>query len=202
MERRLTTIRDVVGEDEQLNYGIDKDTKKCDNLLECANYLIHLYNRTGHKYELTRTKIGKLLSILAFRYAREKIKLFQCSIFKWPNSGTIIRELNQYTNIYSYYVGLCQPEIKVISKKELKKRADLTKSFQEYPNLSDKVKKDIEEVFLNFAAYPSYELSKLLNPIVEHEGVCHGDIVDLEAIAQLDLKKFPDNKVLNYIFNR
>ena len=69
--------------------------------------------------------------------------------------------------------------------------------------IPDEVMKDIEELFYNFGAYSSYDLTMLLKPIVECEGVCRADSsIDLGAIANLDKNQFPNNKVVEFIFKK
>ena len=66
MKRHLTTIREL----------IDDNGIVCDTLYECAMYMIDLHSQAGWMYELTKLKLGELLSIVAFRYyIKEKTKL-------------------------------------------------------------------------------------------------------------------------------
>jgi hypothetical protein len=194
MKRHLTTIREL----------IDDNGIVCDTLYECAMYMIDLHSQAGWIYELTKLKLGELLSIVAFRYyIKEKTKLFDCDIYVYENCVPHIRMLNRYIDIVSDYGGGFFHCVRVISEEELNKKSDVLEAAKAYSHLTDEIKKDVKEVFLNFAAYPKVALKELLYPIVAYEGVCSKDqIIDLDAVAQLDLKKFPDNKVLNYIFNR
>ena len=68
------------------------------NLEQAANYLIQLFYKTGKKYSCTRTKIGKLLSIVAFSYARKNSLCFNEKIFKYDECGTIINELEAHVD--------------------------------------------------------------------------------------------------------
>jgi hypothetical protein len=56
------------------------------NLRECMNYLIQLFYKTDKRYSCTRSKISKLLSILAFKYAVYSIQLFDEKIFRYSKS--------------------------------------------------------------------------------------------------------------------
>lgn len=63
-------------------------------LKEITYYLIQQFYKTGEKYSCTQTKLGKLLSILAFKYARNGQKLFDTPIYKYPpRCGTLIKAL-------------------------------------------------------------------------------------------------------------
>jgi len=173
------------------------------NISACANYLIRFFFKTDKKYSCTRTKIEKLLSILAFRYASKGITLFDGSIY-WDRSTTVMRELVLfYTfDIYDQKRTMAD-ENKIIAPHELKEEndVDIPDVYMVRAIISDEVTKDIEVLFYNFGAYSSYDLTMLLKPIVEYEGVCRADSsIDLEAIARLDKNQFPDNKVVEFIF--
>ena len=169
---------------------------------ECANYLIQFFYKTEKRYSCTRTKIGKLLSILAFKYAAKDELLFLEEIYRYPNCGTAIKELrceverDVYIN-YPYEDGK-----KRIHKREVKANVDILRMCSDTSLLKPEIKEDIEDVFFNFGAYSPSDLSDVLNPIVEYEGICNSEgIIDLEKIILLH-DKLPGNKVLDYIFNR
>ena len=173
-------------------------------LMGCANYLIQFFYKTDKKYSCTRSKIGKLLSILAFKYAVKGIELFDEPIYRWSKCGTLIKGTNRvFSDVYvSYDMRPKQDAKKVIHPYEVNEEINVPNQYEKIYEIPCEVMKDIEDVFYNFGAYSQDDLSELLNPIVEYEGVCHGDIVDLEAIARLDKNQFPDNKVVEFIFKK
>lgn len=171
-----------------------------EHLARCNNYFIQLFYKTGKRYSCTRTKLGKLLSILAFKYAANDKLLFFEEIYCYPNCGTAIKELmceverDVYRN-YHYEDGK-----KRISKHELKANVDIPKMYPDTSLLKSELKKDIEDVFFSFGAYSQKDLSDVLNPIVEYEGICNSEgIIELEKIILLH-DKLPDNEVIKYIF--
>ena len=61
---------------------------------------------------------------------------------------------------------------------------------------------EIKNVFCEFGAYSQSDLSELLNPIVEHPGVCNDDgTINLESIKNLNKWDFLGNKAVEYIFS-
>lgn len=167
----------------------------------CANYLIQFFFKTEKKYSCTRMKVGKLLSILAFKYAVKGIELFYETIY-WDICNIIINELKLFYPIDCYYQKNPMDDAnKIIDPHELKEEIDISDFYKVKLTIPDEVMKDIEELFYNFGAYDSYDLSRLLKPIVGCEGICRPDgSIDLEAIAHLDKNQFPDNKVIEFIF--
>lgn len=168
---------------------------------ECANYLIQLFYKTDKRYSCTRTKIGKLLSILAFKYAVQKDEcLFPLEIYRYPKCGTLIIGIQMYVDRDVYHRYPYDNSKKRISRKELKENVDIPDSYKEIQSLSEEVKKDIEDVFFTFGAYSQEDLSEELNPIVEYEGICeNNDRINLDNLILL-IGKLPGNKVVDYIF--
>jgi hypothetical protein len=175
------------------------------NLRECMNYLIQLFYKTDKRYSCTRTKLGKMLSILAFKYACKGMKLFDETIYKYPNCGTSIYETScLFSNIYARaLLGENADGKKMISNVELNHMAYIPERYRDISRCYSMLKADIESLFLNFGAYSHSDLSDELNPIVEYEGICRPDgSIDLKAIAHLDKNQFPNNKVIEYIFKK
>jgi len=171
---------------------------------ECANYLIQFFYKTNKRYSCTRTKIGKLLSILAFKYAvkYDENIIFPWEIYRYPGCGTLIAGLQYYVDRDAYFAYPYDNSKKRISRNELNENVDIPDRYKDVSNLDPKLKEEIENVFFTFGAYSQVDLGEELNPIVEHEGICHADIVDLEAVACLDKNQFPDNKVVEFIFKK
>lgn len=168
---------------------------------ECANYLIQFFYKTDKRYSCTRTKIGKLLSIVAFKYAiKYDENIFPWDIYRYPECGTLIASVQHYVDRDVYFAYPYVNSKKSISRNELNENADIPNRYKEVSNISPRLKKDIEDVFFTFGAYSQVDLSEELNPIVEYKGICRPDgSIDLEAIASLDKNQFPDNKVVEYI---
>lgn len=173
------------------------------DFISCTNYLIQFFFKTEKKYSCTRMKIGKLLSILAFRYECKGIQLFDEVIY-WDICNTVINQLTLFYPIDTYYQKNPMDDAnKIIDPDELKEGIDIPDFYKVKLTIPDEVMKDIEELFYNFGAYDSYDLTRLLKPIVQHEGICRPNgSIDLEAIANLDKNHFPDNKVVEFIFKK
>lgn len=170
---------------------------------DCANYLIQFFYKTDKRYSCTRTKIGKLLSILAFKYAVQYDEcLFSEKIYRYPECGTLIASMQYYVERDVYFAYPYDNSKKRISRNELNENVDIPDRYKEISSLSSKIKEDIENIFFTFGAYSQVDLSEELNPIVEYEGICLPDgSINLDNIVFLH-DKLPGNKVLNYIFNR
>ena len=176
---------------------------RIENIGECANYLIQLFYKTEQRYSCTRTKIGKLLSILAFKYAvQDKEYIFPYEIYRYPECGTLIVWVQANVDRDIYFTYPYDNSKKRISRNELNENVDIPDCYKKISSLFPKVKDDIEDVFFAFGAYSQVDLSEELNPIVEYEGICLPDgSINLDNIVFLH-DKLPGNKVLNYIFNR
>lgn len=204
-KRRITIIIDEIDDD----VNDKKIITKVENILQseyvdffsCANYLIQFFYKTGKKYSCGRTKISKLLSILAFKYACKGIILFDEPIYRYPNCGTNIKSsCLLYRDTYIHNLPM-EDQKKMISKNELNSFSEIPKEYQKIDGLSSEIKMAIEDVFYNFGAYSRRDLSELLNPIVEYDGICntYGQI-KLQAISSLDASHFVNNKVVDYLF--
>ena len=169
-----------------------------------TNYLIQLFYKTDQKYSCTKTKIGKLLSILAFKYAVKEIELFDEKIYRYPKCGTLIKELGVRIPLDVYRRDFDEKDNdgkKMISVDELKHGTFIPKSYRDISMCYSWEREAIEDLFLNFGAYSTSDLADELNPIVEYKGICEPDgSINLEAIAHLDKNQFPNNKVVEYIF--
>lgn len=167
-------------------------------------YLVSLFFKTGRKYSCTSTKIGKILSILAFKYAYNGILLFDAEIKKYENCGTIIEDSCFWVYPDEYICGKAQNNKKYILD-ELKEPVDLPYNlYYRYEQLCQYdipsyIKKDVEEVFRYFGAYSKEDLSEVLNPIVDMLTTeCCGKI-DLSKISDIIDEVAQDNEVIKYI---
>lgn len=176
------------------------------NTKELAYYMIKMFYETDCKYSCTRTKIGKLISILAFKYATKGILLFDDPIYKYDNCGAYIKALSFWLYRDEYLCDEFQDDKKYISD-EFKKPKNLLAGFQERYNsldntlrgLTEEVKKEAEEVFRRFGSYSHVDLSDVLNPIVENTGTPSYGRIDLSRILPAIMETDPNNDVIKYI---
>ena len=182
-------------------------TDNCVNLREATNYLIQLFYQTNKRYSCTRTKLGKLLSILAFKYARKGEKLFDQTIYKYPPScGTLINELNFIVprDIYTRnIVDGNDPDNMTIINVSLSACANVPTQYKDIKTLSTPVREELEKVFNTFGTYPASELGKLLNPIVECiliNGSCNE--IDLSKVCGEAIEKIENNAIVEYIMQQ
>ncbi len=177
------------------------------NLNEAANYLIQLFYKTGMRYSCTRTKIGKLLSIVSFKYAQQGQQFFEESIYKYDDCGTAIKELTAHVD-RDVYIRCNYSD----DKKEYVEAIDDTLALPDVAlkycntdNLKEDAKKVIVEVFRKFASFSARQLGELINPIVNYEGVTRTDgIVDLTIFHALKKEDFQSSEhprvLIDYLF--
>ena len=175
----------------------DTDMKNLNmNLKEITYYLIQLFYKTGKKYSCTQTKLGKLLSILAFKYARNEQLLFNESISKYPpHCGTLIEDLVFIPkDIYIRDLDVEDPDKLKIINEPFDDKAEIPNNYMDINNLSDQVKKDIEDLFRLFGSYPASKLGEYLNPIVELT-VSDDNKIILNMIKTISIEDFSENEL-------
>lgn len=129
-------------------------------ILDAANYLIQLYYKTGEKYQVTRTKIEKLLAIAALTEMREnrelfseKIKINHCGVGYPKLIGFIPSDIID---------GTKEPTDKTISTDDINESINppiiyhSIDSVQENESIIDLLK----SVFLSFGAQDALVLGK------------------------------------------
>ena len=182
------------------------------NLFSAANYLIQLFYKTNEKYSCSRTKLGKLLSIVAFRFAKDKKILFREKIYKYnPNCGTQIPALRLYDR--DIYIKLEYfDDQKIIDYSQIDDDAIIPGVYQEVGILSDEIKQRITEVFVLFGAYSGHNLALAINKLIELEKIVNDDeTINLEAFSDLKREALYQNKesdvqdeyierLINYLF--
>lgn len=169
------------------------------NLKEAALYLIGLFNATGQAYSCSRTKIGKLLSILAFVYARRGIQIFDETIYKYDGCGTTIPELASF--VYrDVYIKLNYEDMR--SPVNIEIDSSNLEYNEEVLNLT--VISDIRVVFNRFGAYTAFDLGKCINPIVNFENVTEDDVINLSVIEKLSINDFEyvteDKELIEFLY--
>lgn len=166
------------------------------NLNESANYLIQLFYKTEKKYSCSRTKIGKLLSIVAFIYAKNGKKLFDEIILKYDNCGTSINELKSFVDrdvyIQFQYADDCQYIDDEFNNNEL-----VLEKHKESSSIDENLKSEIENVFRNFGSFSAYHLGQFINPIVNlPQMVNENNEIQLHMIPTINVGSFSD-EILN-----
>ncbi|MBQ7136697.1 MAG: hypothetical protein IJO43_01815 [Bacilli bacterium] len=176
------------------------------NARDLAYYMIRMFYETDRKYSCTRTKIGKLLSILSFKYATKGIILFDDPIYRYDDCGTHIKDVSVWLYRDEYLMDEYQDDKKYITD-EFKRPKNLPNGqLKRYNalnntlgNLTEEVKREAEEVFRRFGAYSQVDLSKILNPIIENTGTQSYGKIDLSRIPSAIAETEPNNDVVKYI---
>lgn len=176
------------------------------DLKELTFFFIQLFYKTERKYSCTQTKLGKLLSILAFKYAINGEKLFDEQIYRYsPRCGTQIKALIFVPkDVYVRGIDQVDPD-KSITIEEIHEDADIPSQYLESSSLAPKIREEAKNVFLNFGAYRANTLGNLLNPIVDHLVTEDNDTVDLSYFSKLEMGHIDDgknNSIVTYIYQQ
>lgn len=192
-------------ENERLNTKEERMEKLNVNLEQTANYMIQLFYQTGQKYSCTRTKIGKLLSIVAFVYAKKDRQIFNEVIYKYGDCGTTINELTATVD-RDVYLQCDYQDDKNYIECEFDVSVPIPDKHKETDRISEEVKLIVQKVFRNFGAYSAYDLGQLICPIINCKNMV--GINDDVNLFQLFMSKYDDfavledvnDKLLNYLF--
>lgn len=175
------------------------------NLTQATNYLVQLFYKTNQKYSCTRTKVGKLLSIVAFKYASNGQVAFEETIYKYNECGTAIKEIMQRFKDRDIYT-LCtyNDDSKPVSQK-IDEKADIPLDFIDIKDLSDDVKDTIKSVFLLFGAFSPATLGECINPIVNTKNTTlENNQIDISRIEYIHLDDFSTeskNPLIEFLFD-
>ena len=179
-----------------------------------ANYLIQCFWNTrinGQRIKCTRTKIGKLLTIVQLLYIKQNGQVAFDDAIAEETCGTSIPVLSVYR--YPY-------DIWDISSNELSSDtvfyelnssinlSDVSKVSDTIPELydlkdevSDSIKKLIMDVFVKFGTYDGYEIGKLINTfkgdICSNGVVCEDKVLTWLTNADTTV----DNPIISFIHN-
>lgn len=180
------------------------------DLISATNYLILLFFKSGQKYTCSRTKIGKLLTIVAFTYAVEKKLLFNEKVYKYGNCGTAINEILDKYDRDIYISNPIDDNEQTISFGD-KTINDLDESIKrEYGDnlkLDISVKRRIDDVFIKFGSYSASRLGDCINCIINIDDIIINDEVQFENLYLLSqnkdlLDKISDlNPLVRYVFS-
>lgn len=172
------------------------------NFRQATNYLITLFYKTEQRYSTGRTKIGKLMSIVAFVYARWGQRLFVDEIYKYDDCGTIIASLD-FISREVYVTWGASDDDKQYIHDDLCIDCNIPNYYSNCVDVPEDVKFVIEDVFRNFGAYSQGDLGNCLNLIVDLDYmVDNKKLIRLEKIQELDFKDFKDlkdNEVIKYL---
>ncbi len=163
------------------------------SLKEITNYLIQLFYATEQKYSCSRTKLGKLLSIVAFLYALKNVELFDETIYRYDGCGTAINELKSYVDRDIYIQLQYEDDGKIISTSFDEQKIP-TDKYTQTESLTQDIKKQIELVFRHFGSYKASDLGQCINHIVNYPGVTKEDEVDISVLSTLSRDTFKNTK--------
>lgn len=206
LDRSLSNAGDLDKDIEKRKSGKwENMEEKNINLSEAINYLVQLFYATGQKYSCTRPKLGKLLSIVAFRYARRGEKAFRENVCKYNGCGTIVDNLAAYTE-REIYMQLEYKDTDNRISETINEQCDLGEVPEKYrtiSNLKDDEKETIKDVFCEFGAYSASTLGQYINVIIQKDNVINSNgEVELCEIEKLDKNCFSDenNALIDYLF--
>ena len=183
--------------DKFLETGLKKDSMeskktlddKTVKLTEATNYLIQLFFKSGQRYSCTRTKIGKLLSIVAFTFAREGIRIFNEAVCKYENCGTAINELKAFVERDVYIFSSYDDNLDIKVDESLIQDNDncIPDRYKEIGSLDKTVQDRIYDVFINFGAYSPSDLGAGLCELIKLKDIIINDVeIDLLKIENLN----------------
>lgn len=159
------------------------------DLKTTTNYLVQCFYATNKKYSCTRTKLGKLLSIVAFIYAQEDVKIFDEPIYRYNGCGTAIKELAAFVDTEIYFLFDYSSDNKEIVDIESNKTFFESNDIN-YQSIPTHLRNTINRVFKTFGSYSPSELGLCINPIVECISCSETGEVNLSEIKSLTRKSF------------
>lgn len=174
------------------------------DLCQITNYFIYLYFATDKKYHCTRTKLSKLVSILAFIYARDGVELFENKIYKYDKCGTIIQEIKMLYDMVMYE-NVRSENTKNLIKEPIIHSDNIPKKYLDFDDLTDDIKCRIEDVFRHFGSYSPFALGQCLNQIVDYPDIIKEDkSFDLLMFSNLKKDDFinisENRELIDYLF--
>ena len=174
------------------------------DLFKAADFLIGLFYKSGCRYTCTRTKIGKLLSIVAFTYAAEA---FSDEIYKYADCGTTFLRLQKYDREI-YQVSMNPQNDDVHFTYEFfandSSSSDIVPTQYQVTDLPNEFKNRVIQVFLRFGKTSATDLGELINEILPQiSSDLRQEVVDLLKISKLSFSKADDeNVLLSYIIKK
>lgn len=144
------------------------------DIIAATDYLILQFIKSGKRYTCSRTKLGKLLTIVAFTYAVEGKLLFDEKVYKYGECGTAINEIldNYDRDIYISSHSNDDGKTVVFNSNIILDLDESTKEeYKNYEKLEYSVRRRIDDVFLNFGSYSASKLGEYVNCIINVEGL-------------------------------
>ena len=174
------------------------------NFRQTTNYLIQLFYKTGKKYSCTRTKLGKLLTIASFVYARKNEVLFSEAIYKYNNCGTSINTLTLFIE-REVYLELEYNDNKQYIDDCFDNNIEIPKFYSEIYDVDAELRNVIEKVFRHFGSYTASDLGELIVPIIKTGNVVNSnEEINLDEIYQMNkdeiLLNNKSNELIEFLF--
>lgn len=179
-----------------------------------ANYLIQCFWNTrigGQRIKCTRTKIGKLLTIVQILYIKKNGQVAFDDVIAEETCGTSIPVLSVYRYPYDIW-DICSNELSnntvfyeqnsVINLLDVSKVSDTIPELYDLKDeVSDSIKKLIMDVFVNFGSYDGYEIGKLINTF--KSDICSNGVVCKDKILIWLTNDYAsiDNPIISFIHN-
>lgn len=208
MEEEAAQRKDIKVFSKENFTAVAKD-EKMENLntsLKDITYsLICFFYKTNKKYSCTQTKLGKMISILAFKYAKNNQRLFNEPVYKYPpHCGTLIEDLVFIPkDIYTRDLDIEDPDKTDIISEDFNETVEIPSTYADADSLSFELKQEIENLFIFFGAYPASKLGEYLNPIVDKLVKRDSNEIILENILNISIVDFNENEIneiIKYIF--
>lgn len=193
-----------------------------------ANYVIQEYLKCrvkGQKVACTRTKIGKLLTIIQILSIKCRRKLAFDDTIVTEACGTSVPILSVYRYPYDIWelgtdISLKQitfstqtaqnsyfeffeenSSIDCSKMTEIDEQIPKLYEIQEGEDIDESLKKIIRDVFIEFGTYDSYEIGKMINEFKER--ICVDDIVDenkvIKWLHEIQIQQTEINKLIKFI---
>ena len=180
------------------------------DLETATNYLVQLFYQTGRRYSCTRTKLGKMLAIVAFKYARADEIIFAESVYEYgEHCGAVISGLamivdrDAYLN-YQYLDVKDDSNVDKIIDDERERKAFIPEKYKKTSGITDGVKDRIKEVFALFGGYSAPLIGHFINDLIYLPGVIMNDgTISLQKISELsinDIRDVSQSRLIKYLF--
>ena len=179
------------------------------NLEAATNYLVQLFYQTDKRYSCTRTKLGKLLAIVAFKYARQGIIVFNEPIYEYgENCGAIIGGLAILVDRDAYlnyqYLDTKDLSVDKVIDDERERSAFIPEKYKKTDGIPGDVKDCIKDVFARFGGYTAPLIGQFINDLIYLPNIINNNrVIDLHKIYELskdDVVGITDKRLIRYLF--
>lgn len=215
-KRKISSIIVTKNRFTNQNGSYREECKKIMDAKNLANFLIQEYwkNRVdGLRIECTRTKIGKLLTIIQILSIKCRHQLAFKDTIAVETCGTsvpILSILWYPYNIWELSVNelfdnsvFFKRNAKIDTKSVTIEDKPLPDLYKNISDIDDSLKKIVKDVFLEFGAYDGYEIGKLINQfkadISLDSVVCEEKIT--AWLNNLDIQSETANNLVLFIHN-